>query len=108
MILLEAIGLMYLTWLFFLAVMNLKRAKDAGTISRVALFFGYPILFVGLLLDCLCNLTVCTLMFAELPQEGLVTARLKRLEPDSGWRGRLARWWATELLDTFDPSGVHV
>jgi len=109
MIFVYSFALLYSTWLFYLAVMNLQRAKDAGTISRVALFFGYPLLFTGLVLDTLLNMTVCTVMFLDLPREMLVTSRLKRYnETDTGWRKKLALWWAHNLLDVFDPSGKHI
>lgn len=100
---------LYALWLFYLAVMNLKRAKDAGTIGRFALWLGYPILFAGLVLDLLVNVML-SLVFFDLPREMTVTARLKRYvrtEP-AGWRGIAAQWFATHLLDTFDPSGKHV
>lgn len=109
MIFVYSFALLYSTWLFYLAVMNLKRAKDAGTISRVALFFGYPLLWAGLALDILLNVTVCTVMFFDLPQETLTTSRLKRYDrTDKGWRKKLALWWAHNLLDVFDPSGKHI
>lgn len=108
MILLQGFALLYATWIFYLAVMNLKRAKDAGKLTMPAKVMGYPVLFVGLALDCLLNLTVCTFLFADLPREGLVTQRLKRLVAGDGWRAALARWFAVHLLDDFDPSGRHV
>ena len=105
-----ALTVLYVLWLFYLAVMNLKRAKDAGTLTRTALFFGRPILFVGLLLDLVANLLVATVVFVDMPDELTVTARLKRYvrEQPGTWRGRLAAWFAAEMLDTFDPSGKHI
>jgi hypothetical protein len=106
--------LIYATWFFFLAVMNLARAKRAGTLSKPALVMGMPILWVGLCVDCLCNLTAACLVFLDLPREWLVTQRLKRYAYDAagdaaaGWRADLARWFAKNLLDDFDPSGKHV
>lgn len=101
---------LYALWLFYLAVMNLKRAKDAGTLPRAALWAGYPILFAGLLLDLLVNLIVATVVFFDWPKELTVTARLKRYVrtmPDS-WRAKAAQWFAVHFLDTFDPSGRHI
>lgn len=107
--LLAPLAALYALWLFYLAVMNLKRAKDAGTIGRLALWLGYPILFLGLVLDLIVNVML-SLLFLDLPQEMTVTARLKRYvqtQPER-WRGIAAQWFATHLLDTFDPSGKHV
>ena len=99
----------YSLWLFFLAVMNLKRAKDAGSISKIALYLGYPILFVGYFIDFVTNVFVLTIFLFDLPKELTVTARLKRYKAEgSGWRYNFSAWFATNLLDTFDPSGKHV
>lgn len=111
-ILLHAILSIYVLWLFYLAVMNLKRAKDNGTIQRTALWLGYPILLIGLALDWLVNFVVMTPVFMDLPQSPgeLVTGRLKRYvkEEEFTWRASFARWFAVHILDPFDPSGKHI
>lgn len=100
--------ILYALWVFYLAVMNLKRAKDAGLLTPTAKAFGYPVLFLGLLLDFIANVFVLTLLLAELPREGTVTSRLKRHNATStGWRKAVAAW-AEPLLDPFDPSGDHI
>lgn len=109
---LEVLGLsfigIYALWLFYLAVMTLERARNAGTLTPAAKAFGYPILYIGLFIDFVINVTVLTAMFFELPQEWLVTSRLKRHKSFStGWRHTLAVWYCTQLLDMFDPSGCH-
>lgn len=103
-----AVLLLWALWLFFLAVMSLKRAKDAGLLTTTAKVFGYPVLFAGLLLDFLANTFVLTVLLCELPREGTVTSRLKRHNRTStGWRKAVAAW-AEPLLDPFDPSGDHI
>lgn len=97
----------YGLWVLYLAVMALKRAKDAGVISKMALTLGYPILFVGLLLDMFVNLFVFTIILMELPQELLVTSRLERHGKQGGWRGDFSRWFCEGMLDKFDPTGDH-
>lgn len=101
-------GSIYALWIFYLAVMSLKRARDAGKMSPTATVLGYPVLLAGLLLDLTCNVLVMTLLLLELPREGTVTARLKRHALGTGWRRGVAIWFAANLLDTFDPSGKHV
>lgn len=102
-------GIMWLLWVFYLAVMNLKRVNDAGQLGRMAYLLGLPVLILGYLLDFLANVLVMTILLAELPQETTVTARLKRHKRSSkGWRLKVATWFASELLDRFDPDGVHV
>jgi predicted transporter len=98
----------YLLWVLFLAVMNLKRVKDAGLLHRKALILGTPVLILGLLVDALVNWFVMTLVLLELPQEVTVTARLKRHnKATGGWRKKVVGWFRP-LLDPFDPSGGHI
>lgn len=100
--------LTYALWVFYIAVMNLKRVRDAGQLSRFAAVLGYPILFVGLLLDLIVNVVVMTPLLLELPQEMTVTARLKRHHAESdGWRLAVVLF-LEPILDPFDPSGDHV
>ena len=106
--LLIGLGSPYALWIFYLAVMNLKRAKDAGLLSTTAKVLGYPVLIVGYLLDCFVNLTVMTILLLEIPRETTVTARLSRHnETSTGWRKAVALW-AEPLLDPYDPSGNHI
>jgi hypothetical protein len=98
----------YVLWVLFLAVMNLSRAKKAGTLSKPALILGTPVLFVGYLLDFLLNVFVMTIVLAEMPDELTVSARLKRHRKEStGWRLAVVHWFEP-LLDPYDPSGDHV
>ncbi len=99
----------YACWLLFLAIMNLKRAKDAGTISKPALYFGYPALAVGLFLDVVVNIVVYSPLVLDLPRELLTTAHLNRIlaTQSTGWRRAVSLWICKNLLDTFDPSGPH-
>lgn len=98
----------WLLWVFYLAVMNLKRAKDAGTLSKTAHAMGLPVLAVGLLLDLVINVLVISVVLFEIPREATVTARLKRHHKTStGWRLAVVKWFKA-ILDPFDPSGDHV
>lgn len=100
-------ALMYLTWFFYLAVENLIRAKRAGNLKWQAAIFAYPMAFVGIVFDSLLNLTIGTLLFVELPRQGLFTARLDRHCAQPTWRGAIARWICTNMLDPFDATGTH-
>ncbi len=95
-------------WVFFLAVMSLKRARDTVGLSFWCKFFGYPVVCVGLLIDFAANVFLLSLILLEVPKEGTVTSRLKRHNREStGWRKSVAVW-AEQLLDRFDPSGDHI
>ena len=99
---------LYVLWILYLAVMNLKRAYDARTISKVALWLGYPVLLIGLALDALVNIFIMTVVFVELPREWLVTTRLKRhIKGDKSWRKSFSYFICHTLLNAFDPSGDH-
>lgn len=108
MIIFIAFVAMYTLWIFYLAVMNLMRARDAGTLTKTAKFLGMPIMYFGMLIDFIVNIFVMTVLFMELPREYMVTARLSRhLQDSSGYRLIVAQWFCHNLLDAFDPSGCH-
>lgn len=60
-------------------------------------------------MDAAVNIAVASVLFLELPHELTVTARLTRHieQRPTHWRGKLSMWIAVNLLDAFDPSGVH-
>ena len=102
------LGGMYSLWVFYLAVMNLARAKRNGLLNKTALVLGTPLLMVGYLVDFLMNVTVMTVVLLEWPQETTVTARLKRHNKEStGWRLAIVKWFEP-ILDPYDPSGDHI
>lgn len=104
-----AFGGTYVLWVFYLAVMALMRARDAGTLSKPAYILGLPVLWIGLLIDFLVNVFVMSILMLEMPSEGTVTSRLSRLQAEEAdtWRGKFATWFCVNLLDTFDPTGKH-
>lgn len=103
-----AAAALYLLWVLYLAICNLYQAKKAGTIQKVALFLGYPLLILGVLLDIAVNITIMSVLFLERPRELLVTQRLTRhIAKGTGWRKKLAYWICSSLLNAFDPSGNH-
>ena len=94
------------TWVFYLAVMNIKRHKDKLTTPAKVL--AYPVVAVGYVFDVALNWTVGTAIFFEIPRELVLTHRLKRHKANSkGWRLRRANWICSNLLDPFDPAGSH-
>lgn len=98
----------WVLWVFYLAVMNLKRVRDKHGLSVAAKIMGYPVLYIGILLDFIVNVTLFTCIFLELPSETLVTTRLQRHANSKGWRKTLAIWLGEALLNDFDPSGNHL
>lgn len=102
----------YALWLFYLAIMNLKRAKDAGTMTRTALILALPIGIIGYVIDIVVNVTIGTILFMEFPHYARLTlsARMSYLyvEGSTDWRSKLADWFARNLLNSYDPSGKHI
>lgn len=98
----------YTLWVLYLAVMNLRAAQNAGTLSTAAYKLGLPVLYFGLFMDFAVNMTVCTVLFLELPKDLLVTARVSRHKfTGTGYRKTMATWFCAHLLDPFDPAGCH-
>jgi hypothetical protein len=114
LITLAAFGLLFGTWLHYLAIMSLQRVRDAGALTPWARRFGTLLLGVGYLLDFLSNMLVLTVLMLEVPHELLVSARVTRIK-HSGlgsswlqrWRYNVACWACSQLLDPFDSSGCH-
>ena len=102
------LGATYALYVFYAAVMNIKRVRDAGKLTWVGKALGYPTLVIGLVLDLFVNLTLMTRVLLELPRELTVTARLKRHHKEStGWRLAVVKFFEP-VLDPLDPSGDHI
>ena len=101
--------LLWLLALFYFAVMNIKRVRDKGELTKFMYVIGFPMLWFGLVLDFLANVLVFTLLFLELPRETLVTSRLKRHKHQStGWRQDMALWWERHIDPFDDTPGGHI
>lgn len=99
---------LYLFFIMYVASMGMIRAHDEQKLNGVLWVLCLPFVVISLLLDLINNLTVFSLIFAELPKEWLVTDRLKRHAKENTFRGKLARWIANTILNSFDPSGNHI
>lgn len=98
----------YALFVFYAAVMNIKRVHEMGKLNPLGKALGYPTLLIGYTLDVIVNLLVMTVVMLELPREWTVTARLKRHNLEStGWRLVVVKF-LEPVLDPLDPSGDHV
>lgn len=103
-----ALATTYALYVFYSAVMNIKRVRDMGKLTTFGKVLGYPTLYIGLFLDLVVNLLVMTVVLLELPQEFTVTSRLKRHHKEStGWRLAVVKFFEP-VLDPLDPSGDHI
>jgi len=82
--------------------MALRLAKNENKLTGASKFFGYQILFVGLIVDVAFNWIIGTIVFLEVPKETLFTGRCERWLYDRTWRGAVARWFCSQLLNPFD------
>ena len=98
----------YALYVWYAAVMNIKRVRDMGKLTTLGKVFGYPTLVIGLILDLLVNWFVMTIILLEVPRELTVTSRLKRHHKEStGWRLAVVKFFEP-VLDPLDPSGDHI
>jgi hypothetical protein len=104
---LAAFALTYCLYVFYAAVMNIKRVRDAGKLTAVGKCLGYPTLVIGLVLDLAVNVFVMSVVLLEVPKEWTVTSRLKRHQSSAGWRLAVVKLFEP-VLDPLDPSGDHI
>lgn len=98
MITLFYIFLMWITWVFFLAVMHLRIIRDTQGFTKVNIIPAYSALVVGLILDAMLNLAMC-IPLLDMPKEWLLTGKLKRLiKEDMGWRGDVSEFLCKHFL----------
>lgn len=102
-----ALALTYGLYVFYCAVMNIKRVRDAGKLTTLGTVFGYPTLAIGLVLDLAVNVLVMSIVLLEIPREWTVTSRLKRHQASTGWRLAVVKFFEP-VLDPLDPSGDHI
>ena len=132
-----AILLIWLTWVFFTAVMRLRELRDTGKLAfkdgPVRCVFAYITLIIGLLLDVAVNIIVATPIMWEMPPyRGMVRVQTGKFNiplPDIELltTARLCRWyhstdtcWWTvhvrmpfvrfgqQMLDVVDTDGQHI
>lgn len=93
-------------WCYYLIVMALKAARDAGRVPNDMLRLCHAVAGIGLVLDVLYNIVIATVFFADPPREATLTGRLIRYKRGGGWRGVAADYICRNLLDPFD-DGCH-
>lgn len=98
--------LFILTFLFYLAVIQLRDMKERDTIKDLhwtGRGLGYSFLYVGLVMDAALNVVGLTVTLWELPREFLCTARIIRHKYHSThWRQDQAYWWCSKWLTPVD------
>lgn len=98
----------YALWIHYVAIMNLDRARKAGTMSVTTWILSAPLLVIGVLLDVVIHALIGTLIFWDLPREWTLSQRLTRYFHGNGWRQKVAAWIGVVLLNPFDPEGDHI
>jgi hypothetical protein len=98
----------YIMWVFYLAVMNLKRVRDEKKLTPLVTAVASPLIASAIALDVLLNVIVLTVVFMEIPKEYTISQRLRRYNStEKGYRLKVAKFME-QFLDPFDPSGEHI
>ena len=100
-----AVAVFYATLIFYLAIMNIARSK--GSLDKFQKIVFAPIVLIGLVLDVLFRWTVGAIVLLDISPNALFTSVLQRHVRKDTWRGKVARFICSKLLDEFDPSGRH-
>ena len=99
---------LYLFFIMYVASMAMIRAHSENKLNGLLWVLCLPFVAISIVLDFINNVLVFSILFAELPKEWLVTARLKRHARSSGWRKSLSCWFGNTILNPFDHSGNHL
>jgi hypothetical protein len=97
-------GALLAFYVLYIAAINIYRDWDSLTPWVQA--FAFAPVVVMLIVDMAMQVTLFTLLFLDLPKEGLVTQRLTRYRkgPD-GWRKTVAVAICEHMLNPFDVKG---
>lgn len=92
------------SWFLYLLVFGAKPRRDAiKAKSKIAYYTLYAVALAGYVWDIFLNLTVCTLVFFDMPRELTITYRLRRyLKTEIGWRYTVADFMCTHMLEIMD------
>lgn len=99
-------GALWLGWVFYVAATHLMKLR--GELGLVATAFGWSVVGPGIVYDVVVLNWVCgSVVCLDLPRwrEWTLTARLKRLQVEGGWRAAEARWICVNLLNPFTKDG---
>lgn len=99
---------LYLFFVMYVASMGMLRARAEAKLNKVLWALCLPFVALAMLVDFMHNVTVFSVLFAELPKEWLVTERLQRHAKQDTKRGKLARWFGSTILNAFDHTGDHL
>ena len=95
---------LYVTFVFFCALMKLRTTRDVGALKGapvIILAFAYLTLILGLIIDAILNILL-SILFVELPHEWLTTDRVRRLKTSGNTWQRACSNWLCKQLDKLD------
>lgn len=101
-------GATLVTWVFYLAVMNLS--ENRSEISwPVKIIFAWPVLVGGYVADIVFAMlaSLLALSLGDLPHEVLFTSKMNRWQGYNGVRRSIADWFCREMLNKFAPNNHH-
>lgn len=90
----------------YLASINLWSNRNLA--PTWVLWFASPVLLTMGIFDVAVQMTVATVVFADVPREMTLSRRFARYRSGPpGWRNNFATLVCTRLLNPFDPSRNH-
>lgn len=100
---------LWVFWGLFVLVMGIYRAHLDHRLTTFQTWLGLPWVIIGYTVDVFSNIFIASILFLELPKELLVTSRLSRyINTDGASRRKsIAGYICENILDSFDPTGVH-
>lgn len=99
---------LYVFFIMYVSSMSMIRAHREGKLNPVLWALCVPWVAISWVIDVIHNLTLFTILYAELPRQLTVTKRLKRHVTQHTFMGKFSRWLAETILNPFDLTGNHV
>lgn len=92
-------GWLLLCWVLYISVMAFRAQRD--NLHPLVKAHAYVVLGIGLAFDLILTVVIGSVLFLAPPKDLTLTGRLKRHRAEGGWRGNVAGWLCTNLLNPF-------
>ena len=103
----------FLIWLLFVCyamVMNVKRLRDRKTLTPLAYVLSWPVLVVGVAVDVIVNQLYFSVICLDFTHFGTVTSRMKRYKyrDSTAWQKKVSAFVELHIDDFEDVEGGHI
>lgn len=97
--------LVLLTWIAYIPAANIVNRHKEKKYTGISKYLAYLYLALFLVIDATCNIIAFTILYMELPQEWLVTTRMKRHlhgNQTAGFRFRASLFICKYMIEPWD------